>query len=192
VHATLAGVAFGLLAPARPLASAHVARRWAYDLSDEPTAGELREMTTIAKDTVSIAERVQHVLHPMVSFVVVPVFALANAGVRLSGSALTEPVAASVAIGVSLGLTAGKLIGITGASVLAVRLRIARPPDDVAWPHIAGAAAVAGIGFTVSLFITGLAFASADLQNAARLAVLAASIAASLAGSAILYRASKS
>ena len=191
LHATLAGVAFGLLAPAKPVASADVARRWAYDLSDEPSAAELREMTTIAKDTVSVAERVQHVLHPLVSFAVVPIFALANAGVRVTGDALTKPGAASVALGVFFGLTAGKLVGITSASALAVRLRLAKLPDDVTWPHIAGAATVAGIGFTVSLFITGLAFDSQHLQNAARLAVLAASIAAALAGTAVLFRAGR-
>ena len=103
----------------------------------------------------------------------------------------TEPGAASVALGVFFGLTVGKLVGITSASALAVRLRLAKLPDGVTWPHVAGAATVAGIGFTVSLFITGLAFDSAHLQDAARLAVLAASIAAALAGSAVLYKASQ-
>ena len=81
VHATLAGVAFGLLAPARPLAPGDVAREWAEDLSDEPTAAEMRSLTTVAKETVSVAERAEHGLHPYTSFVVVPIFALANAGV---------------------------------------------------------------------------------------------------------------
>jgi NhaA family Na+:H+ antiporter len=191
VHATLAGVAFGLLAPARPLAPTDVAQRWAYDLSDEPSAGELREMTTIAKGTVSVAERVQHVLHPITSFAVVPIFALANAGVRISGDALTTPGAGSVAAGVAAGLIVGKTVGITGASALAVRLRLAKLPDHITWPQLTGVASVAGIGFTVSLFITGLAFDRADLENAARLAVLAASVMAAAIGTAILYRASR-
>ena len=188
VHATLAGVAFGLLAPANPLTPADVTRSWARDLSDEPTAGELREMTSIAKATVSVAERVQYVLHPIVSFAVVPVFALANAGVRVSGDAFTSPEARSIAGGVAFGLIAGKFIGITGASALAVRFRLAKLPGDVTWPQLAGTATVAGIGFTVSLFIAGLAFETPDLQNAARLAILAASIIAALAGAAVLHR----
>jgi NhaA family Na+:H+ antiporter len=189
VHATLAGVAFGLLAPARPLAPTEVARRWAHDLSDEPSAGELHEMTTIAKETVSVAERVQHVLHPITSFAVVPVFALANAGMRINADAFTAKGAGSVAAGITVGLLAGKTLGITAASALAVRLRLAKLPDDITWPQLTGAALIAGIGFTVSLFIAGLAFEDPQLQNAARLAVLTASIAASLLGAALLHHA---
>jgi Na+/H+ antiporter NhaA len=149
-------------------------------------------MTTIAKETVSVAERVQHVLHPITSFAVVPVFALANAGVRVSSDALTAPGARSVAAGVAVGLLAGKAIGITGASALAVRLRLAKLPDGITWPQLAGAATIAGIGFTVSLFITGLAFHQPELQNAARLAVLATSLAAAALGTAILQRSDRS
>jgi NhaA family Na+:H+ antiporter len=189
VHATLAGVAFGLLAPARSLAPTEVARRWANDLSDEPTAPELHEMTTMAKETVSVAERVQHVLHPLTSFAVVPIFALANAGVRITSDAFAAPAAGTVAAGVAIGLVAGKVIGITGATALAVRLRLARLPDDITRAQLTGAAALAGIGFTVSLFITGLAFDQPALQNAARLAVLATSALAAALGTVILFRA---
>lgn len=189
IHPTLAGVAFGLLAPTRPLAPTEVAKRWASDLSDEPTAGELREMTTMAKETVSVAERVQHTLHPITSYAVVPVFALANAGVALTGDAFDAPGTVSVSAGVLVGLVAGKAVGITAASALATRLRLARLPDDLTWSHITGGSAIAGIGFTVSLFITGLAFDDPDLQDAARLAILSASIIASLLGALILHRA---
>ena len=186
VHPTLAGVAFGLLAPARPRAPAEVAREWAQDLSDEPSAAEMRQMTTIANETVSVAERVQDLLHPLTSFVIVPTFALANAGVRVTGDALAAPGATRVAVGVAIGLLVGKTVGIAGASALAVRMGVARLPAGVSWRQVVGAGAVAGIGFTVSLFITGLAFDEPDLQDAARLAVLATSVAAALAGSAIL------
>jgi NhaA family Na+:H+ antiporter len=186
VHPTLAGVAFGLLAPARPRAPAEVARQWAQDLSDEPTAGEMREMTVMAHETVSVAERLQNLLHPITSFVVVPIFALANAGVRVTGDALSAPGATAVAGGVAVGLLVGKTVGIAGASALAVRLRVARLPDGLTWRQVVGVGAVAGIGFTVSLFITGLAFDDAALQDAARLAVLATSVVAAAAGSAIL------
>ena len=186
VHPTLAGVAFGLLAPARPRAAAEVAREWAQDLSDEPTAAEMREMTVMASETVSVAERVQDLLHPITSFVIVPIFALANAGVRATGGALAAPGATRVAAGVAVGLLVGKTLGIAGASALAVRLRVARLPAGVSWRQVVGVGAVAGIGFTVSLFITGLAFDDPDLQDAARLAVLATSVVAALAGSAFL------
>jgi NhaA family Na+:H+ antiporter len=189
IHATLAGVAFGLLAPARPLAPSEVARSWADDLSDEPSAAEMRELTTMAKETVSVAERVQHVLHPMVSFVVVPVFALANAGVRVSGDALSTPAAQAVAGGVAGGLLIGKIVGITGACALAIRWGLARLPDGVSWSHMVGAAGLAAIGFTISLFVTGLAFDDPDLQDASRLAIHAVSAIAALFGTTVLRRA---
>ena len=186
VHPTLAGVAFGLLAPARPLAPREVAERWAADMSDEPTAGEMREMTIIANETVSVAERLQHLLHPLTSFVVVPIFALANAGVRITSDALDAPGAGAVALGVAAGLLVGKTVGIAGATALAVRSGLARLPEGVTQRHVFGVAMIAGIGFTVSLFITGLAFDRADLQNAARLAVLVTSVVAAGLGSAVL------
>src|ERR671913_527369 len=99
VHATLAGVAFGLLAPASPRAPGDVVREWAGDLSDEPSADEMRSLTTVATESVSVAERLQHTLHPVTSFLVVPVFALANAGIRVTGDELSAPGAEAVADG---------------------------------------------------------------------------------------------
>jgi NhaA family Na+:H+ antiporter len=186
VHPTLAGVAFGLLAPARPRAPAEVAREWAEDLSDEPTAAELRQMTVMATETVSVAERLEHLLHPVTSFVIVPIFALANAGVRITGDAFDAPGTAAVAGGVAVGLLVGKTVGIAGASAVAVRLGIGRLPNGLAWRQIVGVGAVAGIGFTVSLFITDLAYDDVRLQDAARLAILATSAVAAVVGSAIL------
>jgi NhaA family Na+:H+ antiporter len=192
VHPTLAGVAFGLLAPARPRAPAEVAREWAEDLSDEPTASELRQMTVMATETVSVAERLENLLHPITSFVIVPIFALANAGVRITGDVFDAPGAAAVAGGVAVGLLVGKTVGIAGASALAVRLGLARLPDGLAWRQIVGVGAVAGIGFTVSLFIGGLAYDDARLEDAARLAILATSAVAAVLGSAILALGSRS
>ena len=182
VHATLAGVVFGLLAPARPLAPGDVVRDWASDLSDEPTASEMHSLTTVAKEAVSVAERTQHMLHPVTSFVVVPIFALANAGVRVTGDSLAAPGAGRVALGVVLGLVVGKPLGIAAASWLAVRSGLATLPPGVRWAQVAGVGAVAGIGFTVSLFIAGLAFDRPALDTAARVAVLSASVVASAAG----------
>jgi NhaA family Na+:H+ antiporter len=191
VHPTLAGVAFGLLAPARPRAPREVAEQWAADMSDEPSAVEMRQMTIIANETVSVAERLQHLLHPLTSFVVVPIFALANAGVRISADSLDGPGAGAVALGVAVGLLVGKSVGVAGATAVAVRTGLARLPDGLTFRHVIGVGVIAGIGFTVSLFITELAFDRADLQDAARLAVLATSVAAAAIGSAFLWAAAR-
>ncbi len=192
VHATIAGVVLGLLAPARPLTPASVAREWAEDLSDEPGPAEVRQMTQLARTTSSVTERMELALHPYTSLLVVPVFALANAGVVFEGSALTAPGASRVAIGVAAGLVVGKLAGVTLGAYLAVRLRIGALPVGVSWPQLAGAAALAGIGFTVSLFITDLAFADADLRAASKIGILGASALASIVGAAILARSGQS
>jgi NhaA family Na+:H+ antiporter len=187
LHATLAGVAFGLLTPAQPLAPADVARDWAADMSDEPTAAEMRSLTAVARETVSVAERVQHQLHPLASFVVVPVFALANAGVRLSGDVLSGPGAGRVTAGVVVGLVVGKLAGVAGATALAVRFGMSRLPAGVSWAQLLGVAGVAGVGFTVSLYITELAFGDQPrLEDTAKFAVLVASVVASALGAGVL------
>lgn len=192
VHATIAGVALGLLAPARSLTRASVARRWATDLDDEPTVGQVATVTTIARSTVSVAERLEYRLHPLSSFVIIPLFALANAGIPLDVGALSEPGPRAVAIGVVVGLVAGKTLGITGFTWLAVRSGLGRLPDGMEFTHLAGVAAVAGIGFTVSLFITELAYDDALVVTAAKTAILAASLSAAVLGSATLAWSSRS
>jgi NhaA family Na+:H+ antiporter len=187
VHATIAGVVFGLLAPARPIAPAELAREWSLDLSDEPSADELRTLATIATESVSPAERIEHLLHPLTSFVIVPVFALANAGVEIRAGAFDASGATTVALGVGLGLVVGKLIGVFAATWLAVRTGVAALPSGASWPAIAGVAATAGIGFTVSLFVTGLAFDDPALVDATKLAILAASVVAAIGGAGVLW-----
>jgi NhaA family Na+:H+ antiporter len=186
VHATIAGVALALTTPTHRLAPAHAARRWGQQLSAEPSASEIHQMSIIARESVSPAEHLEELLHPATSFVVLPVFALANAGVELKSDMLSGSGATRVAVGVVVGLVAGKLLGILGGAWLGTRLRLAVLPSDTRWIHVAGAAALGGIGFTVSLFITSLAFEQVELRDAAKLAVLAASVAASLIGAGIL------
>ena len=137
----------------------------------------------------SLAERAERLLHPVSTFLVVPLFALANAGIRLDGGWPSEAGAAAVAAGVIAGLCAGKVLGVTAGALLAVRTGVASLPTGVGWTHVAGAGALAGIGFTVSLFITGLAFDPGPLSDAARLGVLVASVASSAIGIAILLAA---
>ena len=186
VHATIAGVVLGLLAPARPVAATAMVRQWATDLRDEPTVEELHAMTTVAKASVSVAERLQHSLHPVTSFAIIPLFALANAGVTIEASSLRAPGAKQVVIGVVLGLVVGKIVGISFFSWAAVRLGLGRMPEGIGGRQLLGAAAVAGIGFTVSLFIAGLAFETPALEAAAKIGILAASGLASGAGYLVL------
>ncbi|HEX8769736.1 MAG TPA: Na+/H+ antiporter NhaA [Acidimicrobiales bacterium] len=182
IHATIAGVVLGLLAPARALTPAAVARDWAGDLADEPSPGELDAMTRLANTSVSPAERIEHLLHPWTSFVVVPLFALANAGVVLRADSFDAEGAALVTAGVGAGLLLGKSFGITAAAWLAVRSGLGRLPGGVTWPMLAATATIAGIGFTVSLFISELAFAPGALQDAAKIGVLAGSAIAAAVG----------
>jgi len=161
IEPTLAGVALGLITPALP------------------------------RRGVPVLERLELGLHPVSSFVIIPLFALANAGVILTGDAISEAVASRVTIGIVAGLVVGKFVGILGASALAVRFRIGRLPDDISLRHIAGVATLGGIGFTVSLFITDLAFRGTQFSDA-KIGVLAASALAAIVGmtglSAVLRR----
>jgi NhaA family Na+:H+ antiporter len=131
--------------------------------------------------------RLEYALHPWVTFLIMPMFALANAGVSLSGD-LGKIVTQPITLGVMLGLVLGKPIGITLASWLAVRLGLASLPESVSWKHIHGAGWLAGIGFTMSLFMTGLAFTDNAHLTAAKFGILLASICAGIVGSLILMR----
>ncbi|HEX2119503.1 MAG TPA: Na+/H+ antiporter NhaA [Acidimicrobiales bacterium] len=188
VHATISGVVLGLLTPARSYVPAAVAREWAQDLKDEPTPHELETMTKLARHSVSPAERLAHILHPWSSFLIVPIFALANAGVSIKADSFDTAGAAAVSLGVMLGLVVGKTLGIAGAAWLAHRVGIARLPEGANWGMMIGIAAVAGIGFTVSLFVAELAFDAGPLQDAAKIGVLAASTVAAIFGGVALRR----
>jgi NhaA family Na+:H+ antiporter len=188
VHATIAGVALGLLAPARAFLPEIDADRIAGELSaDEAvTAAEVRDIAFRVRESIPVTERLQDLLHPWTSYLIVPVFALANAGVAISADDLRDAASSPVTIGVMLGLVLGKLVGVAGAIVLVVHLRIGRLPDGVTNRHVMGMAATAGIGFTVSIFVTGLAFDDPNLVDQATIGVLAASVLAATLGSIIL------
>jgi Na+:H+ antiporter, NhaA family len=156
IHPTLAGVAVGLMTPATA---------W---LGPEPEA-------------VSPLDRIQHALHPWVAFGVMPLFALANAGVPLGSTSLAGE-SALVFAGVSIGLVLGKPLGILGLTWIFVRLGLAALPRGVRWLQVAVVGFVAGIGFTMSLFVAELAFPAGPLLETAKLAVLAASGAAGVLG----------
>ena len=157
VHATIAGCAWYATIPHR-LAPADTARRWAQDLSDEPTAGEVHQMTIIAHESVSPAEHLEELLHPATSFVVLPCSRWPTPASSSAPTCSPASGATRVAVAVAVGLVAGKLLGILAGAWLGTRLGLAMLPAETRWPHLAGAAALGGIGFTVSLFVTGLAF----------------------------------
>ena len=155
VHATIAGVIMGLLAP---------------------TA------VPPGLNTVSVVERLEHALHPFTSFLIVPLFAISNAGIQFDNSLLDGVLSSHAFWGVVIGLVIGKPVGITLASWLAVRAGVAEYPTGVRLAQVAAVGAVAGIGFTVSLFVSELAFTHADQLGQAKFGVLIASIVAGLIG----------
>jgi NhaA family Na+:H+ antiporter len=195
VSPVLAGVAMGLLTPARPTAPPEVARdrggALAGELAADPHPPTLREMLREARGTVPLAERLAHDLHPVSAFVVVPLFALANAGVSLERGGLAAPGAGAVLGGVVAGRVLGKLAGIGAAVWLAVRLGLAVRPEATSWAQLAGVAIVAGIGFTVPLFVADLAFPDGRLQAPVKLGLLAASVIAGAAGALVLVLAAR-
>jgi Na+:H+ antiporter, NhaA family len=191
VHATIAGVVLGVLTPARPAQTVLEAEEIVdvLETRGDLRADDVRATATLIRGSVSACDRLIDALHPWTSFVIVPVFALANAGIVLSVDAISPP--SAVLIGVTVALVVGKLVGIVSFSWLAIRLRLGRLPDGAHWGHILGVGAVAGIGFTVSLFITGLAFDSRVLQDDAKIGTLIASFVAAGGGAFILGRAAR-
>jgi NhaA family Na+:H+ antiporter len=185
VHATLTGVIMGLLAPTKPYLTPELIEQ--DELINLNSARDADLSVKIARHSVSVVEWLEHRLHRWTSYVIVPVFALANAGVVLSGESIREAAASSVAWGVALGLLVGKPIGVLTASAIAIRVRAATLPAGVSWTGILGAGLLAGMGFTVSLFITQIAL-STDAADHARLAIVAASILAASAGLIVLRR----
>ncbi|HUQ63224.1 MAG TPA: Na+/H+ antiporter NhaA [Acidimicrobiales bacterium] len=186
VHATIAGVAMGLLAPAAPKLDREVIDTQRAELLDVSGAEAARTTSQLARHAVSRVEWLEHALHPWTSWIVVPIFALANAGVTLSGTALRDSLTSPVTLGVIVGLVTGKAIGITGASWIACQLGIAALPTESTWRDLIGLAVLAGIGFTVSLLITDFAFGTESLGDEARVGIFAASIVAAVLAAIVL------
>ena len=183
VHATIAGVIMGLLAPAGALI--HSGEIATID-TESLDADSLREAQFKMKESVSVAARLEQKLHPITGFIIIPVFALANAGIEISGDSLRNALGSGVTIGVALGLVVGKVVGVSLFTLGAVRMGISALPAGATRRHMVGLSAISGIGFTVSLFVTGLAFDDLVLQDEAKVGILLASIAAALVGVAIL------
>jgi len=201
VHATLAGVALGFLTPARPMYPAEEFDRRARAILDsypnEPDTPEAREhaeheallLSEISAEAVSPLTRLEHRLQIWSSFLVVPLFALANAGVDFRGTDIVAALTSSVALGVALGLIVGKTVGISVFAYIAVRSGLGRLPAGTGWSHVIGLAAVGGVGFTVALFIAGLAFNDPELNDLAKVGIFAGSLVSGIVGAFILSRA---
>ena len=205
VHATLAGVILGLIVPADALYdSKGTSRRIDYLLQrlrhveedPDPVVRErdthevLRNIRHVSHEAMSPLERLEEAMAPISAFMVVPIFALANAGIHITGDSIDAALDSNIAWGIFLGLLVGKVVGILGASALAVRLGIAFKPEQLQWSHLGGAALLAGIGFTVAIFIANLSFGKdqTELLEAAKIGIFAASIVAAVLGFALLRR----
>jgi NhaA family Na+:H+ antiporter len=195
LHPTLAGVIMGLMTPAlpfqRPSVVSDEARRTADETTDDlrvpdQDAQAWLRLAQLSHEAVPPLARVEHQLLPWSSFLIVPVFALANGGVALSWDSIGAAATGPVGIGVFLGLVIGKPLGIWLASTVALRTGAGSLPDGVALSHVGLMGVVAGIGFTVSLFIAELAFPDGRLLEEAKIAILAASLVAGVAGVAAL------
>jgi NhaA family Na+:H+ antiporter len=202
VHATIAGVILGAITPSRPAVDSdtfaevgeELMARYKQAVADgdhdeaEALLGKLEEFTV---ETESPLERMERRFHPVSAYFVLPIFALANSGVQLSGEAVAAALGSPITLGVALGLTAGKVVGVLGSSWLAVRTRIAELPAAVNWIHVTGVGLLAGIGFTVALFITGLAFTDPVLVDQGKIGILGASLVAGILGYTFLWSASR-
>lgn len=193
LHPTIAGVIVGLAMPTRgerPLESAlediEVAVEGLRQLPRGRAEGSLMAIERHVESLQPPVERALHALHGPVAFCIVPLFSLANAGVAVHGSPIASG-SSAVTFGVATGLVAGKTLGIFGATFLAVRLRIAPMPSRARWSHIFGIAMMGGIGFTMSLFVTGLAFEQQPaLATASKIGILSGSLVSALGGLALL------
>jgi NhaA family Na+:H+ antiporter len=193
VHPTLAGVVLGLMTPARSMPMREepvdVVSRVAKELrnrdvvSDEHRlARSLKQLRLARREMLPPVVRVQTALHPMVAYGIMPLFALANAGVSVRGDDLEGGGALLVMFGVAIALVVGKPIGIVGISWTMVRLGWSRLPPEVSWGGIILIGLLAGIGFTMSIFIAMLAYSDENLVGAAKLGVLLGSVVAALLG----------
>lgn len=201
IHATIAGVVLALTIPSKTVINEvrfSVSTKYWLDKFKQVSNSEvevlanpeqqhiLHQMEKNVKNMSPLMHKFEAGLHPLVTFFIMPVFALANAGVAISGDLFTIPVP-SVATGIFFGLLCGKPLGIFLFSLAAVKMRIAELPQGTNWKQIFALGIIAGIGFTMSIFIDGLAFSNENLVNIGKAAILGTSLVAALAGCLAVY-----
>lgn len=201
VHATIAAVLVAFTIPANSVVNEQlfVSRIKKYlgkfqeaDTTDSPTLTNdqlhiLEEIRTTTKNAIPPLQRLEHNMHTTVSFIIMPLFALANAGVTFSGDTGSNA-ASMITLGVVLGLCLGKLIGVMGVSLMMIKLKFASLPEGVSVRHLAGAGMLASIGFTMSLFVTSLAFDNPEHELQAKLGIFIASLIGGISGYFILNK----
>lgn len=183
VEATVAGLTLGVVFTAYPPARAGLRRAgtvW-HRFRMDPSPPLAREAGRAMVRAVSPNERYQHLFHPWASYLVVPLFALANAGIPLDADTIARAATSPITIGIVVGLVVGKLVGITATTWLVTRRWAGAFPLPLPWPALVGASSVAGIGFTVSLLIADISFSGTDLQDAKAGILAASGLAAALA-----------
>lgn len=200
VHATIAGILLAMTIPASPRASSsdflERARALVHEferegvsdakaLINEGQQAAVHALEEVSEEVQTPLTRMEHGLHPWVTFAIMPLFALSNAGVTLGGNFVDE-LATSVGLGIIFGLLVGKQVGITLFTFLVVKTGIAVLPDGVSWRQIYGVGWLGGIGFTMSLFIATLAFGDSPLLQTSKVAILVASLIAGLVGYGLL------
>lgn len=195
VHATIAGVLLAFTIPARPainrakfyestnslLNEFNKVEHEGHILTDEERLNIVFEIEKRCEKVLTPLQRLENSLHPWVTFFIIPIFALANAGVELSGN-IAGNIFNPISVGIFLGLFLGKQIGIFLFSYLAIKLNLAAPLENVNYTKLYGAGILCGIGFTMSLFIANLAFESVELLNVAKIGILSASLVSGLVG----------
>jgi len=202
IHATVAGVLVAVTIPARSACDTHAFAQTANRairefrpqgekgflvLLDESNEDAVRTLRSMVECVTSPLHRIEEALHPWVAFLILPIFALANAGVSLTQTSFHELVADSESMGIILGLFLGKQIGITGASWLAVKAGLAALPTNMRLGHVYSGAILCGIGFTMSLFIANLSFGEVELLERAKFSILLGSIVSGLVGGCALF-----
>ena len=194
VHATLAGVLIGLITPVRPFqpasaVGAAAARTAEVARGPDVDPAAWRRLAWLSREAIAPLTRLEHTLHPWTSALVLPLFALANAGIAIGPDAIAGAFERAPALAVAVGLVVGKPLGLALGALVAVRCGLARLPAGVRPAHLVGIGALAGIGFTVSIFVTELAYADDALAASAKVGILFGSAVAATMGSLILLRA---
>ncbi len=195
VHATIAGVLIALTIPARTKIGE---KEYVNKLSDyldrfkkekpgdhalltKEQAHLVSEMEAVTEKASTPLQRLEHTLHPVTAYFILPLFALSNAGVHIEGSVF-DMLMHPVSLGIIAGLVLGKFLGISLLSRLTVWLKVSVLPEGVTWKHIYGVAFLAGIGFTMSIFISELAFKEEELKQIAKVGIMAASLVSAIVG----------
>jgi len=204
VHATIAGVLIAFTIPSKPkisggqyidklkslLQGSTISKTEEIGMLSQEEVHSLDKVIKITKDAESPAQRLEHLLHPVSAFIILPLFALANAGVRIEGS-LIEMLFHPISLGIIGGLVLGKVLGISLIAHLIVKMKISSLPKGVDFKQFYGVALLAGIGFTMSIFISDLAFSDAQTIQIAKVGVFAASILAAILGMTLLSMSAK-